>query len=75
MLRNGVRGNSTFEKAAAEGEVVSVLANSGRPMTPAEVACALGINGSTVRSRLCRMNRRGSLVSVGGFYSLPGAMK
>ena len=50
--------------------ILNVLRKSPEPMTPKEVAEALGKTSNTIKQRLWRMSKDGQLVSVEGGYTL-----
>jgi DNA-binding Lrp family transcriptional regulator len=60
-----------YRLSQTRAEVIRVLEEDGEPMTPTEVADALGKSYNTVKQRLWQMSREGQVLASDGRYSLP----
>ena len=62
-----------YRMSKSRAEVIEVLARYGEPMTPTEVADALGKSFNSVKQRLWQMSKDGQLSASDGRYSLPNS--
>lgn len=60
-----------YRISQTRAEVIEVLEENGDPMTPTEVADALGRSFNTIKQRLWQMSRDGQVAASDGRYSLP----
>jgi hypothetical protein len=61
-----------YRGAELRAAIRGVLEKNGEPMTPTEVADALGKSPNTLKQRMWHMSRDGELASSEGRYTLPG---
>jgi hypothetical protein len=59
-----------YRLSEERAEIIRVLEETGVPMTPTEVADALGKSVNTIKVRMWRMERDGQLLSSGGRYTV-----
>lgn len=60
-----------YRLSQTRAEVIEVLGSSEEPMTPTEVADALGKSFNTIKQRLWHMSKEGQVLASDGRYSLP----
>jgi hypothetical protein len=60
-----------YRLSQTRAEVIEVLEEAGEPMTPTEVADALGKSFNTIKQRLWHMSKEGQVLASDGRYSLP----
>jgi hypothetical protein len=60
-----------YRMSKSRAEVMDVLARSDEPITPTEVADALGKSFNSVKQRLWQMSKDGQVSASDGRYSLP----
>src|SRR5215208_1024026 len=60
-----------YRMSKSRAEVMQVMVRYGEPMTPTEVADALGKSFNSVKQRLWQMSKDGQLSASDGRYSLP----
>lgn len=61
----------SYRLSKERAEIIAVLEETGEPMTPTEVAEALGKSFNTIKQRLWHMSRDGQVSTADGRYSLP----
>jgi hypothetical protein len=60
-----------YRISQTRAEIIEVLERTGEPMTPTEVADALGKSVNTIKQRLWHMSKEGQVLADDGRYSLP----
>jgi hypothetical protein len=65
-----IGGAEEYRLSEKRAKIVRVLEETGEPMTPTEVADALGENPNTVKALMWRMARDGQLTSDDGRYTV-----
>jgi hypothetical protein len=61
----------TYRMSQERADIVKLLADAPEPLRPKEIAEALGKNGGAVRRLLSSMTKAGTIVGLGGSYTLP----